>query len=180
MTAFGNSVHLQLRRRHRAPSLAISLVGLIIVIFASLACSNIHATVQAVRKHAGRHAALSSDDIFSQLVFFNDAAITSRLGCPAPKQQTSLEDNYACFFRFLPTGPALDDSRTATRFNPEADCWQIRRPLPADHGRPWCIRMGRAPEWLHQVLPEPWPSVPGTTLMTGTHCRHLPEQETQY
>ena len=50
------------------------------------------------------------------------------------------ETNFACFYYFSAFGRLLSDSETSERFDPAADCWAIRRPLPADCGRPWCIR----------------------------------------
>ena len=52
------------------------------------------------------------------------------------------ENNFACFYTFTLFGLLLNNVSTSRSFNPAADCWAIRRPLPADYGRPWCIRLG--------------------------------------
>ncbi|KAL0034942.1 hypothetical protein WJX79_001785 [Trebouxia sp. C0005] len=104
------------------------------------------------------------DDFFNDLVFFNDTQISAHLGCPhAPGQ----DNNFACFYKFSLFGQPLNNVSTSRSFSPAVDCWAIRRPLPADYGRPWCIRKGRAPSWLEQHFPKPWPKLSGTTLVMG-------------
>ena len=51
------------------------------------------------------------------------------------------ENNFACFYMFSLFGQPLNNVSTSRNFNPAADCWAVRRPLPADYGRPWCIRL---------------------------------------
>ena len=52
------------------------------------------------------------------------------------------ENNFACFYVFSLFGLLLNNVSTSQSFDPAADCWAVRRPLPADYGRPWCIRLG--------------------------------------
>ncbi len=53
------------------------------------------------------------------------------------------ENNFACFYVFSLFGLLLNNVSTSQSFDPAADCWAVRRPLPADYGRPWCIRSGQ-------------------------------------
>lgn len=52
------------------------------------------------------------------------------------------DNNFACFYKFSLFGQPLNNVSTSRSFSPAVDCWAIRRPLPADYGRPWCIRLG--------------------------------------
>ena len=51
------------------------------------------------------------------------------------------ENNFACFYKFSLFGRLLNNVSISQSFDPAADCWAVRRPLPTDYGRPWCIRL---------------------------------------
>lgn len=101
------------------------------------------------------------------VVFFNDPEVVSRLGCPRPDGQVAREHDFKCFYRFTSFGRTIDDAKTASRFEPEKDCWAVRKPIPDDMGSPWCIRSGKKPAWLSKAVPGEWPVQPGMTLLMG-------------
>lgn len=101
----------------------------------------------------------------SNLVYFNDDSIMQQLGCAKVNREDE-QLNYTCFYQ----GPskAADIVSETILLDTSSMCAAIYKPLPADYGRPWCIRQT-------PLLTTTLTSVPtknklhmiGTTLVVG-------------
>ncbi|KAK9792075.1 hypothetical protein WJX73_010325 [Symbiochloris irregularis] len=97
------------------------------------------------------------------LVYINDPATASKLGCPA--------EECGCFFNFSP--------QRAWRPRLSKPCKMRFKPLVGDNGRDWCVCTVEEPSWLAEQHPKPWQHErEGLTLahLTGgnpTHQLHI-------
>ena len=46
--------------------------------------------------------------LLDYITIFSDPDVVNRLGCPAPLRDLTIENSYACFYRFTSFGPVLD------------------------------------------------------------------------
>ena len=94
--------------------------------------------VRQTELEAERQLIFRQADPVHSLVYFNDAKIMARLGCP-PLNFTHITSNHTCFYqnlrsssqRLLPRGWDIDH---------DTGCAAVFWPLPADFGRPWCLQ----------------------------------------
>lgn len=100
----------------------------------------------------------------SSLVYFNDERIMSQLGCAkAVKDEEHL--NYTCFYHS--PSKAADLPSDTILLDAGSMCSAIYKPLPADYGRPWCIRQTKFDSTLATVAAADRLHLTGTTLVMG-------------
>lgn len=110
------------------------------------------------------HPQSQQSELTKNLVYFNNENITASLGC-AKVERGNEQLNYTCFYRNswkatrLSTHPKLLEA--------SAMCSAIYKPLPADYGRPWCIRQTKLVSALAKVPAADRLHLHGATLLVG-------------
>lgn len=126
---------------------------------------------QAAKLESDRQHALQAQQAkpLPNMLYFNDANITSQLGCPASNHEDQ-QLNFTCFFHNpnKPSGGLGFHTPGNT-----SGCDAIFHPLPADDGRPWCISTNPAKGTLVQdaldaTHADDMVHLNGTTLLLGT------------
>ena len=101
----------------------------------------------------------------SNLAFFNDDSIIQQLGCPKANREDE-QLNYTCFYHS--PSKAADIEPDNILLHTSSMCAAVYKPLPADYGRPWCIR--QTPLLRRTLASIPTKNklhIPGTTLVVG-------------
>ena len=147
------------------------LLALVLLLAALLACASVYTTwgvdvipkVTQVQAHTA--SIFQHNQHTSNLVYFNNDSIMQQLGCATANSEDE-QLNHTCFYQkpnraadIIP-GTILPDTSSM--------CAAVHKPLPADYGRPWCIR--RTPLLISTLTSIPTKykqHMPGTTLIVG-------------
>ena len=79
-------------------------------------------------------------ELTRKLVYFNDESIQRQLGC-ATAVMNDDQLNYTCFYRKASKAARLPSTpKDASLLEANSMCSAIYKPIPADYGRPWCVR----------------------------------------
>ena len=144
---------------------------LVLLLAALLACASAYTIwgadfipqVPKTRAHAA--SLFQHSQHTSNLVYFNDDSIMQQLGC-AKANSEDQQLKYMCFYQ--KPNKAADIIRGITLLNTRSMCAAVYKPLPADYGRPWCIRhTPLLTSTLTSISTKYKQHMPGTTLIVG-------------
>lgn len=106
-------------------------------------------------------------ELTRNLVYFNDESIQRQLGC-ATAVINDEQLNYTCFYRKASKAARLPStSADASLLQANSMCSAIYKPIPADYGRPWCVRQTKLDSALARLPAADKIHFPGTTLLMG-------------
>ena len=148
-----------------------TLLVLVLLLAALLACASAYTVwgAEIIPKSQGAQAHTASlfqhSQHTSNLVYFNDDSIMQQLGCAKANREDE-QLNYTCFYQS--PSKAADIVPETILLDTSSMCAAVFKPLPADYGRPWCIRQT-------PLLKSTLTSIPtknklqmtGTTLLVG-------------
>ena len=119
---------------------------------------------RVTRTQARKASHLRHDELTTNLVYFNDNSIIQKLGCAkAVREDEQL--NYTCFYHS--PSKAADIVPETILLETSSICTAVYKPLPADYGRPWCIRQTKLTSTLATIPTKNKLHMPGTTLVMG-------------
>lgn len=106
-------------------------------------------------------------ELTRNLVYFNDESIQRQLGC-ATAVRNDEQLNYTCFYRKASKAARLPSTPTvASLLAANSMCSAIYKPIPADYGRPCCVRQTKLDGALARVPAADKIHFSGTTLLMG-------------
>ena len=106
-------------------------------------------------------------ELTKNLFYFNDESFQRQLGC-ATAFRNDERLNYTCFYRKASKAARLPPTPMDARLL-EADsmCSAVYEPIPADYGRPWCVRQTKLDSALARVSAADRTHFSGVTLLMG-------------
>lgn len=106
-------------------------------------------------------------ELTKNLFYFNDESFQRQLGC-ATAFRNDERLNYTCFYRKASKAARLPPTPMDARLL-EADsmCSAVYEPIPADYGRPWCVRQAKLDSALARVSAADRTHFSGVTLLMG-------------
>ena len=116
---------------------------LVLLLAALLACASTYTVWGAnfipkvTRPQAHTASLFQHSQHTSNLVYFNDDGLMQQLGCAKANREDE-QLNYTCFYQS--PSKAADIVPETILLDTSSMCAAVYKPLPADSGRPWCIR----------------------------------------